>query len=158
MASVHIRKRKAGDGERFVVRYRIGGRSTPVTHAGSFKTLAEAEARVEFVRKQIAAGSSTVRLTAIPQGVAHEWVYFIRQGIGGPIKIGRAKNPERRRRHLQSANPYPLHLLAIMPLFSDEEERLHEAFAHHRLMGEWFKPVPELLAYIREVSGEQELA
>jgi integrase len=57
MASLTITTRTTVRGEkRFVVRFRLGGRSWPVTHAGSFRSLREAKARRDLVAGEIAAG------------------------------------------------------------------------------------------------------
>jgi hypothetical protein len=75
-------------------------------------------------------------------------VYFIRAG-SGLIKIGVASCPIRRRAELQTAAPSILRLLGTIPgIGSGGETRLHAQFAGARSHGEWFRPVPELLAYI----------
>jgi integrase len=56
MASLTITTRRAKDGPRYVVRYRLGGRAYPIVHGGSFRTLKEAKARRDFVGGEIAAG------------------------------------------------------------------------------------------------------
>ncbi|MFY0312912.1 GIY-YIG nuclease family protein [Leisingera caerulea] len=69
-------------------------------------------------------------------------VYFISiEGAEfGPIKIGRAKNIERRKRDLQTGNPNPLLLLGYIHS-GDEialEKDLHQQFHGRRRQGEWF--------------------
>ena len=56
MSSLIITTRKAKDGPRYVVRYRLGGRAYPIVHAGSFKRLREAKARRDFVAGELASG------------------------------------------------------------------------------------------------------
>ena len=56
MASLMIITRRAKDGPRYLVRYRLGGRSYPLVHAGSFRTLKEAKARRDLVAGEIAHG------------------------------------------------------------------------------------------------------
>jgi integrase len=56
MPSLTITTRRAKDGPRYVVRYRLGGRAYPIIHAGSFRTLKEAKARHAFVAGEIAHG------------------------------------------------------------------------------------------------------
>ena len=58
MPSLTITTRQAKDGPRYVVRYRLGGRSYPVRHAGSFRTLKEAKVRRDLVAGELAAGRS----------------------------------------------------------------------------------------------------
>ena len=56
MSSLVITTRRTKSGPRYVVRYRLGGRTYPIVHAGSFKTLKEAKARRDFVAGEIASG------------------------------------------------------------------------------------------------------
>lgn len=56
MASLTITTRRAKDGSRYVVRYRLGGRAWPIVHTGSFRTLKEARKRRDLVAGEIAAG------------------------------------------------------------------------------------------------------
>jgi N-acetylneuraminic acid mutarotase len=66
-------------------------------------------------------------------------VYFI-QSSNGPIKIGVATNVEARAASLQSGNPCPIKILAIIKNGGKELEReLHKRFAADRLGGEWFQ-------------------
>lgn len=58
MATLMIVTRRAKDGPRYVVRYRLGGRAYPVQHAGSFKTQKEGKARRDFVGGLIATGQN----------------------------------------------------------------------------------------------------
>jgi hypothetical protein len=87
------------------------------------------------------------RLKATKPEVAPCSIYFV-QAASGPIKIGMAKNAERRVRALRTSSHEPLTLLAS---FSGEpaiERALHRRFASLRLSGEWFRPEPELLRLI----------
>jgi integrase len=57
MPSLVITTRVTKSGEkRFVVRFRLGGRSYPVQHAGSFRTMREAKARRDLIGGELAAG------------------------------------------------------------------------------------------------------
>src|SRR5438270_132833 len=56
-ASITRRMTRSGEA-RFVVRYRLGGRTFPVQHAGSFLTMREARGRRDLVAGEIAAGRS----------------------------------------------------------------------------------------------------
>jgi hypothetical protein len=80
-----------------------------------------------------------------------EQVYFIQQGDNGPIKIGYSADPQRRLQSLSTASPYPLRLLGVLDGDMTLEQTLHHRFADHQLEGEWFAPVPELLAFIAEL-------
>ena len=73
-------------------------------------------------------------------------VYFIGQEDHGPfaIKIGKAKNIQKRRKQLQTGNPVELKILGW--LLSDNdlvlEKQLHQSFRHARGQGEWFAIEP----------------
>jgi len=73
MASLTVTARRAKDGPRYVVRFRLGGRAYPIVHAGSFKTLKEAKARRDFVAGELAAGRNPAvalrALSAAPTAV-----------------------------------------------------------------------------------------
>lgn len=73
------------------------------------------------------------------------YVYFIQSGKKGPIKIGKAKNIEKRMASLQTANAYKLHLVALIRCETCRhalalESKLHGLFKDQRLHGEWFRP------------------
>ena len=73
-------------------------------------------------------------------------IYFIRDGLGN-IKIGIAKDPSRRKKELQTANPNELEIFFIMsvPKMWDAqviEKELHERFSDCRKIGEWFAEDP----------------
>lgn len=54
--SAYITVRTVKDGKRYVVRFRVGGRYSKLTHAGSFKTQKAARERRDFVISELAAG------------------------------------------------------------------------------------------------------
>ncbi len=83
--------------------------------------------------------------------MTQSYVYFIRAGLSGPIKIGFSKNPLRRYQDLQSGNPEKLRLLAIHPGGAELERTLHRYFKPSRLLNEWFDPTDELLDLIDNV-------
>ena len=80
-------------------------------------------------------------------------VYFIRAGVDGRIKIGWSRNVELRLKHLQTASPVPLHVMAIEKGSRMVECRLHREFCHLRRGGEWFEPGRELLEYTANLGG-----
>jgi hypothetical protein len=73
-------------------------------------------------------------------------VYFAEND--GRIKIGISRDPVRRARELNAR------LLVTEPGGRTREAQLHLLFAHHRIAGEWFRPAPDLLAYIEAISEE----
>jgi hypothetical protein len=56
MSSLTVTTRQTRSGPRYVVRYRLGGRTYPLVHGGSFRTLKEVKARRDLVAGEIAAG------------------------------------------------------------------------------------------------------
>lgn len=75
-------------------------------------------------------------------------LYFIRQGSSGPIKIGRASSPHRRREELQGGNHEQLVLLAYFAGGARVERLAHEAFSELHIRGEWFRAERPLLDFI----------
>lgn len=73
------------------------------------------------------------------------YIYLIRCGTHGPVKIGLAKDPSERLATLQQGNPTALRGLAAWRALAEEERMFHEELADHRIRGEWFKPAPEVL-------------
>lgn len=72
-------------------------------------------------------------------------VYLIRAGENGPVKIGHARNPERRMAGFQTGHYERLSLLRTWPGGQPEEAALHRAFSEYRLNGEWFRFCPAML-------------
>jgi hypothetical protein len=72
------------------------------------------------------------------------YVYFIQADIGGPVKIGWAKDPAKRCRDLQTGSPHRLVVRAFIPGTIGDEARLHRQFRSSRLEGEWFTPTAEM--------------
>ena len=70
------------------------------------------------------------------------YVYFIQAGYGA-IKVGMAKNPEKRLADMQVSSSKPLRIVAKFPMPDRErarclEKELHGLFADERIRGEWF--------------------
>lgn len=75
-------------------------------------------------------------------------IYFVQDSQSLAIKIGYAASPEDRVAALQTANASSLCLLASIPGGRSDEAELHRRFAAARLVGEWFRPTPELIVYL----------
>jgi hypothetical protein len=83
-------------------------------------------------------------------------IYFMQGGKRGLIKIGFTAGPvSARRRSLQCASPVRLNVLLTLPGDEPEEKALHARFAHLRRHGEWFRPGPDLLAFVAERKREK---
>ena len=78
-------------------------------------------------------------------------IYFIQQGMDGPIKIGKAISPRKRLKTLQVGSPDTLHLLAIEKGGHGREKHLHDRYTKERIRGEWFKSSERLLDYARRL-------
>ena len=100
------------------------------------------------------AKAAVIRQTRQPRvKQSARFAYFIQQVSGGPIKIGSATDPHARLATLQTGSPQPLRLLAAIDGGERKERAMHHQFSHLRIAGEWFRPAPELLALIKEVSA-----
>jgi hypothetical protein len=77
------------------------------------------------------------------------FIYFIRAGLHGPIKIGVSTDVHERLATLQTGNHETLYLACVLPCGGPSHERaLHKTFAEHHIQGEWFRPAPEILQII----------
>lgn len=73
------------------------------------------------------------------------YVYFVRSGEDGPVKIGYAADVLERVHGLQAGNPELLTIVRIVSGSRNVEARLHRHFADIRIRGEWFKYSDEML-------------
>jgi hypothetical protein len=86
------------------------------------------------------------------------FVYFIQMsdGAANPVKIGVAQDVQRRLESLLTASPYDLKVLGTVQ--SDRphmlETMIHGHCQHLHITREWFRPTPELLAYVTDPSVE----
>lgn len=107
------------------------------------------ECKVKIMEKSLA------RFPEPPKGKT--WIYFIRSGEDGPVKIGRAKDPRKRLMRLQTGSSDDLVLETAMLGGPEIEKKLHKAFRRHRIHGEWFRPCVELsrlMAAARKAEAE----
>lgn len=85
-------------------------------------------------------------------------VYFIQDPRGGEVKIGltRRASLQRRLKLFQLGSPAELRLLGVIPARNANAllRELHAAFGDARVRGDWFKPIPELMKYIRSRAVE----
>lgn len=80
------------------------------------------------------------------------YVYFIQQGESGPYKIGWSKDVERRLGELQVANPFPLHIRAVLEGTRMLESETHARFKSASMAGEWFENTDEIRAFLAQLS------
>ena len=82
------------------------------------------------------------------------YIYFIQNEDNNLIKIGYAKNVQKRIVALQTPSTSKLILLGNIPGNFDFEKRLHKRFHGAKKSGEWFRPTFELLGYIYSMTHE----
>lgn len=80
-------------------------------------------------------------------------VYFIQAGPAGPIKIGVTNEMPRRLKMLQNGNHEALSVIATVEANRRYEQLMHRRFYLHRLRGEWFRPAPDILAFVERLKG-----
>ncbi len=74
------------------------------------------------------------------------FVYCIRRGDDGPVKIGWALSPKQRLETLQAGNDAALNLLGCIPGGRDLEAKYHNQFTGLRIRHEWFKAEESILS------------
>lgn len=87
----------------------------------------------------------------------NSYIYFIQcQAPDGPIKIGHARDVERRRSNLQMGCPYQLTVLACFPVDDAPamEARLQDVWRDLHVRGEWYRAAPELLDAIASIETD----
>ncbi len=84
------------------------------------------------------------------------YIYFLTaRAEGFPIKIGVSRDCSVRTASLQTALPYDVEIMAVMP--TDDpllERRIHRQYRHLRLRGEWFARAPDLEGFIQQLCDE----
>ena len=75
-----------------------------------------------------------------------QFVYFVQ--CDDRIKIGIARDPQRRLRTLQTGNAGELQLLAVVVGDMGLEGAIHAKFESSRIQGEWFVRSQELLEFV----------
>jgi len=83
------------------------------------------------------------------------FIYIVRAGEDGPVKIGYSADPDRRISKIQTDCPHRLSVLATGDADRYPEKQLHARFASARTVGEWFNPIPEILALARDIGFVQ---
>jgi hypothetical protein len=106
--------------------------------------------------KIITSGNRTLSLDGEKLARQAHFVYFILNKDSNAIKIGRAKNLEKRMKALQTSNPVELKLIKAVQVQGCEEAQelelsLHKQFNAIRIAGEWFKAEVALFEYINQL-------
>lgn len=115
---------------------------------GTFRSRDPAEA-VRKMRAEIQALRDLIAAEDAAWGKsAPSLVYFIRRASDGVIKIGVSRDVTKRLGGLQTSTPDELSLVGTIPGDERVEAEWHARFAAAHIRGEWFRPVPDLLAAI----------
>ena len=82
-------------------------------------------------------------------------LYFIQEGLEGPIKIGfTTLGVERRLTYMQTGNSSPLRILGeVRGVTQLAERRWHQQFAVCHKFNEWFWPTKQLLEAIADITA-----
>ena len=110
MASAYIIRRKGKTCVRFAVRYRLGGRESPVQSAGNFETKREAKARRDLVAGELAACRNP---TDVLRSLTSEEVISTFASVAGDWQASRIDVSPGTRKTMAS------HLRRIVPVFGD---------------------------------------
>lgn len=79
------------------------------------------------------------------------FIYFVRFGLTGNIKIGRTVNLKGRLQVMQVSHPEVIQVLAIGVGDVHTESAIQRRFKADRVRGEFFRPSPALMAFIDDV-------
>ena len=82
------------------------------------------------------------------------YVYFIATKRKNAVKIGVAKNPDKRLKTFQTANYQELIILRVIKVANRDlafklEKALHQKFKKYHIRGEWFKLTPTVIKFIK---------
>jgi len=72
-------------------------------------------------------------------------IYFLRAGDDGPVKIGTAIDPEKRKKGFRTASYTKLSFIRLIDGGRKEEVLLYRYFRHLHIQGEWFSYDDEML-------------
>ena len=79
-------------------------------------------------------------------------IYFI-ESESGHIKIGCTQDIDVRLATLQGASPFVLTLLNAISGDYEQEKLIHQKFEKHRIRGEWFSRVQEIIEFANNPDG-----
>lgn len=145
----------------------FGGRNkrrfTVHSHAEAIQLIAQKKLTIDavlhFVKswadkdaKLITPGRRTITLSK-EKAESPSYVYFVFNQDSNAVKIGVAKNIQKRLSALQTSSPAKLELLGFIKTNNSRdakklEHSLHQKFTALWIMGEWFQCKQELLNYI----------
>jgi len=149
MSSAYITSRLTKSGPRFIVRYRLGGRDTPLVYAGVFKSREEAETLRAEVAECLAARKRLPPRPDPPLRMKRGQPLSVYFGQIGPlVKVGVSVN------HQKRASALGVRLLHVEPGGRQRERRLHRLFADSHVSGEWFYLKGQLRRYLKKQGAD----
>lgn len=84
--------------------------------------------------------------------------YIIQAGPTGPVKIGRADDPNARLATLQTGQPEELRIIRIVDTPYECEGAFHARFADLRIRGEWFRFDSEMMTFVPPAPAAEALS
>lgn len=124
--------------------FRIVG---PVTAIDAVEKLLDAE--IAMASGNIPKYTPEEKIVLAKAVMGTTWIYFIACPENGLVKIGQAKNIEKRLSSLRTSSPVEIRLAAAVRFVPECEQWMHAAFRHLRVKGEWFRAEPELIEMMR---------
>jgi len=110
--------------------------------------LLDAESKAEIrAKEQLEVAKAKRRLTNKGR---KEYVYFAFRH--DRLKIGHTIQPRQRIRTLETQMGAEFNKVIFVEGKRSKEALLHRKFAEHRLIGEWFKPHPDILDYVAKLN------
>lgn len=126
----------------------INGQATPASRALKSARHPRAEKRPLTAAQQVALDIlRDARAKPDAMGVVY-LVSEVGNGFMEAVKVGWTSKtpPESRMGDYQAGNPRKLVMLGTLPGTKADEAALHQRFIEHNILGEWFRPAPELLS------------
>jgi hypothetical protein len=80
-------------------------------------------------------------------------LYVMLNQWNGMIKIGRSRDPKKRRRQIEGATGQEIALVLVLEGRGHEEARLHSLLRSHRGRGEWFRRTGSCVAMLNQALG-----
>lgn len=90
-------------------------------------------------------------LPEVTEPVQIGYIYFVAAPEANRIKIGYSAQPQQRIHSLMTSSAYKLETLAIIIGSREQEQAMHQQFAHLRVHWEWFSDCAEIRSFIAEL-------
>lgn len=98
--------------------------------------------------KQVSGLQSALSASVTRPASETGYIYFVAAPEAGRIKVGFSATPERRINSLMTSSAYKLETLLVIEGSREQEQAIHQRFAHLRVHREWFADCAELRDYI----------